>query len=158
MHSTNRAFMEEWQEKKGLSSAFTTISPMEVIGKNKHSQTDPREFWLALTPPLCLVRRAQGFCAKSPLVHTVHPWIRSKAEVEQVNSYRFSGINMTENLSWKKKRKKEIKKQRLGYTSYRILGRLNSGATSHKLIIENHPDWKHHKVAWFVTAQCRKAP
>ena len=100
------------------------------------------------------------FRKKEAKKHT--PVYISGAEVEQVNSYRFLGITITENLPQSSYITTLVKKKhRKGCTSYGNLGRPDSEArlwsTFFRGATESILTGKNHKLAWFIRAHDRKA-
>jgi hypothetical protein len=69
--------------------------------------------------------------------------------VEQVESYKFRGVHITNKLTWSKHTKTVVKRERQNLFPLRILKRFGMGPQ--KVLQPHHrehPDWLHHCLVW----------
>ena len=95
-------------------------------------------------------------CVLSPFLFTLYNQRYTPRQQESsIVRYMSTSVDLGHHTSppW-------LKNHRKGSSSYGNLGRLNSGAKFYQLLqgsSRKDSDWKRHKLAWFITAQDRKA-
>ena len=74
------------------------------------------------------------------------------AIVEQVESFKFLGVHITNKLTWSKHTKTVVKRARQNLFSLRRLKRFWHGSSDFQKVIKlhhrEHPDWLHHRLVW----------
>jgi hypothetical protein len=75
------------------------------------------------------------------------PILISGAVVEQVESFKFLGVHITNKLSWSKHTKSFVKRARQCLFSLRRLKRFGLGPQILEQFYREH-DWLHHRLVW----------